>query len=72
MIKMRLKKVTELERLNILTGDGGVRHLTISADIDMNTIMNTLQTVAGTSTVTYSMVTECWPSLHSSQHVVGA
>ena len=54
----------------MLTSDGRVRHL--AADIDVNTIVNGFQAVRGTSTVTYSMVAECWPSANSSQHVIRA
>lgn len=43
-----------------------------STDIDVNTIVNGFQAVAATSTVTNSMVAECWPSTNSSQQVVGA
>lgn len=56
----------------MLTSDGRVCHLARSADIDVNTVVNAFQAVAGTSTVTYSMVAECWPSVYSCQHVVRA
>jgi len=54
----------------ILTSDGGVSHVAIAADIDVNAVMDGFQAIAGASTVTHTMVAERWPSLDSSQHVV--
>ena len=43
-----------------------------SANIDVNIVVNGFQAVGLTSTVTDGMIAECWPSMNSSQHVVGA
>lgn len=58
--------------VSMLTSDSRVCHVAPSADIDVNTVVNAFQAVTGTSTVTYSMVAECWPSVNSCQHVICA
>lgn len=70
MMKIRIEE--GLLRVGMLTSERRVCHLARPADIDVNTVVNAFQAVAGTSTVTYSMVAECWPSVNSCQHVVRA
>ena len=58
--------------VSMLTSDGRVCHLARSTHIDVDTVVNGFQAVTATSTIIYSMVAECWPSMNSSQHIVRA
>ena len=66
------KEEERLLSMSIVTGDGRVCHMVLSANIDGNTIVNGFQAGTDASIVIHRMIAECWSSMNSSQQIVGA